>query len=32
MDTFLQQINEVNELQIELVSLHPFLQNTIRLL
>ena len=24
MDTFLQQINELNELQIELVSLHPF--------
>lgn len=24
MDTFLQQINELNELQFELVSLHPF--------
>lgn len=24
MDTFLQQINELNKLQIELVSLHPF--------
>lgn len=32
MHIFLQQLNELNELQRELVSLHPFLQSITLLL